>query len=223
VSKDILEELDYESLRRNFLKYTRRAFYKLPERNSAYILDIGCGSGVPTIELAKLSKGEIIGIDTDQSALNEFRKKINNLGLNNRVKAMNKSLLKLNFPDKSFDIIWAEGVMQFIGFEKALKKWKPLLKLNGNLVLHDDLGGMEEKIKIIPKCGYELVDYFHLPDEAWWVEYYEPLEKRINELRAIHGNDPTFLNAIKRFQEEINAYKANPSRFRSIFYILKKI
>ena len=41
----------------------------LPELAKPRILDMGCGSGIPTLELARLSRGEAIGIDIDQPAL----------------------------------------------------------------------------------------------------------------------------------------------------------
>ncbi len=47
--------------RRNLLKYTRKAFRMIPGIKNPDILDIGCGSGIPTVELAKLSGGKVIG------------------------------------------------------------------------------------------------------------------------------------------------------------------
>ena len=79
MSKELLKEID--QLRANFLKYTRKAYRMLPRLEKPQILDIGCGSGLPTIELAKLSGGEIIGIDIDQSSLDELNLKIKEKGL----------------------------------------------------------------------------------------------------------------------------------------------
>jgi len=195
----------------------------LPKRDNPKILDIGCGTGIPTIELAKISGGDIVAIDIDQNALDVLSKRVEDLGLKDRIKVLNRSLLDIRFSIERFDIIWAEGVIQFIGFEKALQKWYELLKINGNLVIHDDLGGMEKKLKSIPKCGFELIKYIKLPDDAWGVDYFEPLEKRINELSIKYGNNSTFLEEIKSYQNEIDNYKANPELFRSIFYILKEV
>ena len=52
-----------DQIRESLLKYTRKAFGMLPQMDRPRILDIGCGSGIPTMELAKLSQGEITGID----------------------------------------------------------------------------------------------------------------------------------------------------------------
>ena len=72
MSIDILKELNAEKMREVFLKYTRKAFEMLPKMENPCILDIGCGSGTPSIELAKLSDGEITGIDIDQAALDKL-------------------------------------------------------------------------------------------------------------------------------------------------------
>jgi len=223
MSKEIEIEINADQLRETFLNYTRKAFEMLPKIDKPRILDIGCGSGIPTLELLRLSNGEIIGVDIDQSALYELNKRARKLGLSNRVKTINCSLFELKFPDESFDIIWAEGALAPIGFERALKEWGRLLKIKGFMVFHDDLQNKERKLKIIPNCGYVLLDHFQLPDDAWWIEYYKPLEKRIKDVRTKYEDDLKVIEVVKKYQNEINAYKKNPNAFRSIFYIIQKI
>ena len=46
-----------DKIRKRLLKYTRKAFHILPQMNKPRILDVGCGSGIPTLELARLSQG----------------------------------------------------------------------------------------------------------------------------------------------------------------------
>ena len=128
MSEEILNELDLDHFRDVFNKYTIEAFQKLPKLEKPRILDIGCGSGVPTMELAKLSDGEIIGIDIDQELLDILSKKIEQEGLTNRVKAIKCSLLDIKFPDNSFDIVWAEGSITTLGVERSLKGWNRLIK-----------------------------------------------------------------------------------------------
>ncbi len=223
MSKKIIDELNPEYFRESFIKYTIKAFKMLPKMDKPRILDIGCGSGLPTLELARLSKGEIIGIDIDQAALDELNEKARKEGLSDRILTKNCSLFELDFPNESFDIIWAEGAIAPIGFERALKEWGRILKINGFMVFHDDLINKASKIELISKCGYELVDHFQLPDDAWGVEYYEPLEERIKELRNKYNDDPKVLKVFKKYQNEINVYKKNPKKFRSIFFIMRKI
>ena len=44
-------------VRKRLLKYTRKAFRMLSQMDKPRILDIGCGSGAPTLELSRLSQG----------------------------------------------------------------------------------------------------------------------------------------------------------------------
>ena len=223
MSKDLLFEMYLDHFRENFNKYTRKAFQLLPELEKPRILDIGCGSGVATIELAKLSNGEIIGIDIDQSLLDKLNRKIEEKGFSNRMKTLKRSLFEMDFPDESFDIIWSEGSIFTIGFEKGLKEWNRLLKTNGFLVVHDEKKNISNKLKKIPNCGYKLINYFSLPEDAWWIEYYNPLEIRIKELRKKYGNDPETLKIFKKYQNEIDMVKKNPKDYGSIFYIMQKL
>jgi len=211
-----------DHLREGLVKYTRKAFKMLPKRPFPRILDIGCGSGIPTIELARLSDGNIIAIDTNQNVLDRLASKINKAGLTNRVKIEKCSMLNMDFPDESFDIIWAEGSIAVIGFEKGLKEWRRLLKTGGFLVVHDDMGNLTEKRAQISKCGYELTDHFILSDDIWRNEYYAPLEKKFNEVRAKHTGNQNTIAVLDDDQREIDTFKRDPKRYRSVFFIMRK-
>lgn len=128
MSSDLHSEIDLDRFRERLLKYTRKAFRLLPELDKPRILDVGCGSGVPTLELARLSEGEVVGIDIDQTLLDRLNRKIEREGLSNRVQTKKCSMFKMGFADESFDIIWAEGSLPVIGFERGLKEWRRLLK-----------------------------------------------------------------------------------------------
>jgi ubiquinone/menaquinone biosynthesis C-methylase UbiE len=194
----------------------------LPRLENPHILDIGCGSGVPTMELARLSDGQITGVDTDQSRLDAFAKKIETAGLTKRIKVINCSMLDMKFPDESFDIIWAEGVIWIIGFEQGLKEWRKFIKPHGFLVVHDDIGNSNEKRKLVSRCAYTLVDTFIISKEVWWNEYYGPLEQQIKELRIQYCDDPKTLSMLDREQNEVEEFKKNPKYHGSVFFIAQK-
>jgi len=223
MSKDLSFEINSDQFREGFNKYIKKAFQMLPELEKPRILDIGCGSGVPTIQLAKLSNGEIIGIDINQSLLDKMNRKIEEEGFSNRMKTKKCSLFEIDFSDESFDVIWAEGSIHIIGFEKGLREWNRLLKIKGFLVVHDEVKNISNKLKKIPHCGYKLINYFSLPEDAWWLDYYRPLEIRIKELRIKYKNDPEALKAFKKHQNEIYMVKKNPKEFGSVYYILQKL
>ena len=223
MSEEMLNELDLDRFRKVFSKYTIKAFQKLPKMVKPRILDIGCGSGVPTMELAKLSDGEIIGIDIDQESLDRLSRKIEQEGLNNRVKALKCSLLDIKFPDNSFDIIWAEGSITSLGVEKSLRGWNRILKPKGFIVIHDEIKHFFKKRDKVASCGYKMIEHFSLPEEAWWEEYYSPLEIRVKELYKKYSNDPTALEELNIHQTEIDIVRASPKSFQSVFCILQKI
>ena len=223
MAEDVISDINIEEFRKVFIRYTKKAFHMLPKLDKPRILDIGCGYGIQTIEVAKLSNGEIIGIDIDQALLDKFTKKIEEAGFSNRIKAINCSLFEIDFPDEIFDIIWAEGSIWIIGFLKGLREWKRFLKPNGFLVVHDDITNVKYRLKKVPSCGYKLINHFMVPEDAWWEEYFKPLEIRINKLYKKYNNDPEALKILNKHQKEIDMIKANPKMFLSAFYLFQKV
>ena len=210
-------------VRRRLLKYTRKAFQLLPQTDKPRILDIGCGSGVPTMELARLSNGQVTGLDINQPPLDRLARKIKKARISDRVKTLKCSILDMEFPDESFDIIWAEGSIHVIGFERGLREWKRFLKPNGFLAIHDEKGNMPEKIAQISSCGYELLDYFTLDKEIWWTEYFAPLEKLIDDAQIKYADDPKALAEVDNSQWEIDMFKKNPELNSSAFFVMKRL
>ncbi|MFC1994542.1 class I SAM-dependent methyltransferase [Chloroflexota bacterium] len=211
-----------DKIRKRLLKYTRKAFRMLPEMDRPRILDIGCGSGIPTLELARLSQGEVTGVDIDQPALDKFNIRIRQGGLTDRVQAVNCSMFDMAFSDESFDIIWSEGSIYAIGFERGLREWKRLIKPRGYTIVHDEQGNVKGKLKQISNCGYDLLGYFLLSKETWWAEYFAPLEKWIAESGTRYTNDPKILEELHQVQIELDMYKKNPERNSSVCFVMKK-
>ncbi|MBN1763032.1 MAG: class I SAM-dependent methyltransferase [Methanomicrobia archaeon] len=219
---DVLGALQKDRLRERFIKYTRQAFQMLPELEAPDILDIGCGTGVPTLELARLSNGQIIGLDISQPDLDELHRKIEAADLSDRVKAVQCSLFEMDFPDERFDIVWAEGSLFVIGFEQGLKAWRRLLKPRGFLVVHDDPGNLPKKLELISRCGYALIGQFTVSEDSWWHDYIGPLEKRIQELRVNvkYRGDRESLKVLDKEQQEVDMFKRDPCG--SVFFVMQR-
>jgi ubiquinone/menaquinone biosynthesis C-methylase UbiE len=222
MSIDILKELNVEGLRANFLKYTRKAYQMLPNIEKPYILDVGCGTGIPTIELAYLSDGDIIGIDIDQNALNELNTKIKKRGFSNRLKTKLCSFMENDFIDNSFDIIWDEGVIHLLDLEKTLKECQRVLKTNGFLIMNETINWIKDKFDTFYNFGFKLKDYFILPENSWWTEYYSSLENTLKNLRVKYKNSKNLI-IIKQYENEIKIVKKNPKKFDCGFYIMQKL
>ena len=211
-----------DQIRSRLLKYTEKAFLMMPEMDKPKILDIGCGSGIPTLELARLGQGEVTGIDIDQTALDKFIRKIAVAGINKRVKVFKCSLFDIGFPEESFDVIWAEGAIHTIGFERGLREWKRLLKPGGFMVIHDEQGNVQDKLEQISDCGYELLGYFLLGEGTWRREYFAPLEKMLAEYQKSMPVNPKVREEIRQAQEELDMFRKNPEGNSSAFFIMKR-
>lgn len=222
MNQQVARSMDRDVVRARLLKYTRKAWDMLPAMERPRILDIGCGSGLPTIQLALWSRGTVIGLDIDQAALDKLVARARAEGLENRVKVMCCSLFEIDLPDAIFDIVWAEGSLNVIGYQRALKEWRRLLRPGGFLVVHDDANDLERKLSSIAVNGYELVGHFLLPDDAWWVDYYAPLKEQVKEWRKTWANDPQALASLESAQAEIDRYLASPEEFRSMFLIMRR-
>lgn len=222
MDKELTYEVDKDVFRERLNRYTIMAFNMLPKLDKPQILDIGCGSGVPTIELARLSNGEITGIDINEHFLDKLNRKAKREGLSDRVKTMNCSMFDLFFPDGSFDIIWAEGAIAEIGFERGLKEWSRFLKPRGFLVAHDEATEIKKKLMQVFSYGYELLGYFQLYEDIWWNEYYGPLERQIIEVRGRCVNDPKMLMELDSSQHEVDMFKRNPESNRSVFFVMQR-
>ncbi|MGD2271029.1 MAG: methyltransferase domain-containing protein [Desulfobacterales bacterium] len=214
----------------------------LPKIKNPNILDIGCGPGGPTLELARLSQGQVIGMDTHQPYLDRLEQKTREAGLTDHVKALNGSMFEMDFPDKNFDIIWAEGSIYIIGFERGLKKWRRYLKTDGFVVVHEmtwlrsdpppeihdywtafypGISTVAQNIERIAVCGYDLIGHFTLPEDAWWTEYYGPLEKRIAKLRKQYKHNSKALAIIENEQREIDMYRKYHQWYGSVFFVMQ--
>lgn len=224
-------------------EYTRRAFQMLPQLDRPRILDIGCGPGGPTMELARLSKGHVIGLDIHQPYLDKLKGNIKEAGFPDRMEAIHGSMFEMDFPQENFDIIWAEGAIWIIGFERGLREWRSFIKAKGFLVVHEmtwlqpgppkeildywrkTYSGIKtilETLRVIPRCGYRVIGHFPLPEDAWWEEYYCPLEERIRKLRKKYKEDPKALSLIEKEQQEIDFYRKYSKWYGSVFFIMQK-
>ncbi|MFH2034953.1 MAG: class I SAM-dependent methyltransferase [Candidatus Zixiibacteriota bacterium] len=217
------ETFNRDRFRANLLKYTRKAFYMLPRLNKPRILDIGCGSGVATLELARISDGNIIAVDINGKALDRLVERAAEEGLSDRITVMHTSMMEMNFPSAGFDIIWTEGAISYIGFARGLSEWRALLVPNGYLIVHDALSDSQKKIELTRACGYSTVGRFELPQDIWWNEYCAPMKKRLEELYEMNPDDKRVIEEMKLAEKEINGFDFESDWFASFFLVLMKI
>jgi len=214
--------LDRDRCRANLLDYTRKAYRVLPHLTSPRILDIGCGTGVSTCELVRISGGQVVALDIDRDALDRLSGRAEREGLSDLITVVHRSMSALDFPPNSFDIIWTEGAISVIGFERGLAEWRDLLAPDGYLVVHDSMSGLPGKIESVRTCGYTLVEQFELSPDVWWDKYYRPLKKQIEELKLTDPAGGNVIDDIKAAEREIGEFDRDNPRYGSVFIIMQK-
>jgi hypothetical protein len=90
------------------------------------------------------------------------------------------------------------------------------------MVIHDEKGNVEEKLEQISKYGYKLLGYFILSEDTWWTEYFAPLEKLITKSQTSYTDDPHTLEELNQAQRELEMFKNNPERNRSVYFVIQK-
>ena len=224
-------------------EYTRKAYMSLPNLAlQPNILDVGCGSGMQTLELARISEGETTALDNYQPFLDDLRKRAKSEGLDNKIKTLNVSMFELPFAKSTFDLIWSEGAIFIIGFEKGLREWKPFIKQGGYLVVSElswikpdapdelrtylegeypAIKNIAENMEIIRQADYDEVASFILPESDWWDNFYNPLQRRTNQLRRKYAENLEALVVLDASQLEIDMYRKYSPYYGYVFYLMQ--
>ncbi len=223
---------------------TEKAFRLIPNLPlNPCILDIGCGPGTQTIQLAQLSSGLVTAIDTQQPFLDQLNARAKQAGCSEQIRTINMSMTDLQFEPESFDLIWSEGAIYIAGFQNGLTLWRPFLKPGGFIAVteiswikenppetvktywENEYPGMKsttENITIINQAGYELIGHFSLPERSWWENYYQPLQKRADLLKQQYAGNEEMLAILASNQEEMDIFKRYFGWYSYVFYIMQK-
>jgi ubiquinone/menaquinone biosynthesis C-methylase UbiE len=225
-------------------EYTRRAFNSMPyPPPHPFILDIGCGQGMQTMELAKISDGKIIALDNHQAFLDSLMDKAKKQRIEDRITPKNISMIDMDFEEETFDIIWSEGALYFMGFQIGLKRCHQILKNNSYLAVtelvytvpnppsavveyfeseYPDIKNIGENIEKIKKTGFILISNFTLPESAWLNNYYLPIEKELPRLNKKYQGNEVALAVFAGFRSEIDFYRKYSKFYGYEFFIMQK-
>ncbi|HLK76363.1 MAG TPA: methyltransferase domain-containing protein [Streptosporangiaceae bacterium] len=110
----------------------------------ARVLDVGCGPGTITADLAALvPSGSVTGIDAAAGVLAQAREEAGHRGLEN-VRFETGDVYQLAFPDGAFDVVHAHQVLQHLSDPvAALGEMRRVCRPGGVVAARDgDYGGM---------------------------------------------------------------------------------
>ena len=219
---------------------TEQAFSFIELPDFPHILDIGCGPGAQTIDLAALAPtARIEAVDLWPASVKEARRRAADSGYTDRVTISQGDMKALSYTPESFDLVWCEGAAYIMGVAVALSEWRKFIKPGGYLAFtenvwlqHDvpekvhhwwmsrypDMSPPEACRTLAERAGYTVLGEFVLPETAWWPEYYLPMKARIEFLRTRYQGDAKALSVLDECMEEIDIYRAFSDYYSYAFF-----
>jgi SAM-dependent methyltransferase len=209
---------------------------------SPSVLDLGCGSGAQTRYLVELTDGHITAVDNHAPNIARLQAFIEEQGLSDRIEAVVGDMSRPTFAPQSIDLLWSEGALYNIGVPAALELYADVVRPGGYLVFTDavwltpdapaevkatfedypSMGSVADCLRTIEESDWTLVDHFPLPEEAWWDDFYTPMERQIDTLRGTHAGDAEALGILDELAKEPPMYRAHGSTFGYEFFVLRR-
>jgi SAM-dependent methyltransferase len=207
------------------------------------VADLGCGTGASTILLARLLNARITAVDFLQDFLDVLGQRAESTGVEDKISPLARSMDDLPFANEEFDVIWSEGAIYNIGFERGVAEWRRFLKTGGILVASEitwltasrpaelqkhwdreypEIDVASGKIRVLEKHGFSPVGYFVLPEHCWLEEYYRPMQARFEDFLNRNGNTEEARAIVNAEQHEIDLYEKYKSHLSYGVYIAKK-
>ena len=207
------------------------------------IADIGCGTGASTLFLARVLNARITAVDFLHNFLEVLEARAESMGLSEKITTLCCSMDKLPFEEAAYDILWSEGAIYTIGFERGVQDWRRFLKVGGFLVVSEltwitasrpsalqqywegeypEIDVASSKIGILEKHGYAPVGYFVLPEQCWLENYYRPLQKSFPDFLSRNDNSEAAQALVEAENQEIELYETYKAHYSYGFYVARK-
>lgn len=208
------------------------------------IADLGCGTGGQTMVLAQHAPGQITGIDLFPTFIDLFNQQADRLHLGERVKGIVGSMDDLPFQEEELDLIWSEGAIYNIGYERGLKEWRRYLKEGGYVAVSEatwftterpreiekfwmdaypEIDTIPNKVAQMQHAGYLPVVTFVLPENCWTDHFFAPQVAPRELFLKKHAGNKMAEELAVNMQEEVRLYDLYRQYYGYVFYIGKKI
>ncbi len=211
--------------------------------DNARIADIGCGTGGQTMTLAVHTSGHITGIDLFPTFIDLFNANAKQHNLQQRVCGIVGSMDSLPFRNDELDLLWSEGAIYNIGFERGLQEWRKFLKPGGYIAVSEaswfteerpeeielfwkdaypEIDTVANKVGQLQRAGYVPVAAFILPENCWTEHFYLPQTAAQTAFLEKHAGNAAAERFIANERREAALYARYKAFYGYVFYIGKK-
>lgn len=222
---------------------TRRALSMVgPLPPGAAILDLGCGPGVQTVELLRNTAGRVTAVDLLPQMIARSAALAERAGLSDRLELIQGDVREIELRPESFDLIWSEGAIYFLGFEAGLDRLGSLVKPGGYVAVSEpvwlepdppeelvafwreypEIDRVEGKLRVIASLGYENSGHFVLPRSSWTDEYYEPLANRMAQLEPRWAGIAEAESVLAEARTELAMFERHSHHYGYAFFVMRK-
>ena len=186
-------------------EYTLTAGQLAGLNKKSQVLDIACGHGAASLNLARKFGCRATAIDIEESFIAEGTAIAKKEKLDKLIKFIAGDFNKQKFNANSFDMIVAEGgALSYIGRDDGLKRARRLLKKNGYIEISDlilrgktlsrevkdiflsgdlDLETEESYRTLLKINGFEIVFCSYVAKQ-YWEAYYENIKKNLQNRKG---------------------------------------
>ena len=208
------------------------------------IADLGCGTGASTLVLAQaLQNAQITAVDFLPPFLEKLQTRARERGVAEQITTLACSMEELPFAAGTYDLIWSEGAIYNMGFEKGVCELKRFLKPGGKLAVSEiswlsssrpteiqefweqnyaEMATPAGKLKVLEKHGYAPEGFFVLPADCWLENYYGPLQKRYDAFLARHNFSDAAQALVESDKAEVDLYQRFQKFYGYGFYIASR-
>jgi len=209
---------------------------------SARVLDLGCGSGAQTLDLVELGAGVVVAVDLHRPSVERLRATVVERGLEHRIVPVVGDMARPCVRPASVDLVWSEGALYNVGLAAGLRIARDVLRPGGRLALteavwrvadppdevraafadYPAMGDASAAIAAIEAAGLALLGHFTLPAAAWWDDFYGPMSRRIDALRAEHAGDADALATLDALAQEPALRRRHGASYGYEFLVARK-
>jgi SAM-dependent methyltransferase len=194
--------------------------------------------------MANYTSGHITGIDLFPIFIDLFNINARKLNLQDRVNGIVGSMENLPFQTEELDLIWSEGAIYNIGFERGINEWRKFLKTGGFIGVSEvswfteerpdeidefwqdaypEIDTIANKVAQMQKAGYIPIATFVLPEICWTEHFYPPQVYAQQSFLKKYAGNKEAEELIENQRHEAELYYQYKDFYGYVFYIGKNL